>query len=199
MVIETKKNEPKMMKNIGVFCGSRHGLNAAYQQAAVEMGTFLAQENLTLVYGGGRLGLMGLTASTVLQNNGHVVGVIPEHLDNREGAFHEATELYIVDNMHTRKMTMSERADAFVILPGGFGTMDEFFEILTWRQLTLHHKPIYVLNIDGYWSPLEDLFKHIIRAHFADAAHSHYVRFCSSTDELFDAMKADMALLKNTP
>lgn len=149
---------------------------------------FLAKEDFVLVYGGGRLGLMGLTAESALQNGGHVVGVIPEHLDSREGAFHQATELYIVDSMHTRKMQMSERSDAFVILPGGFGSMDEFFEILTWRQIGLHQKPIFVLNIEGYWNPLEELFNHIIDAGFADDEHRQYVRFCTSVDELKQAL-----------
>lgn len=177
-----------MVKYVCVFCGSRGKVEPSYRQAAVDVGTFLAKENFALVYGGGRLGLMGLTAEATLQNGGHVVGIIPEHLDSREGAFHQATELYIVDSMHTRKMQMSERADAFVILPGGFGTMDEFFEIFTWRQIGLHNKPIFVLNIDDYWTPLEKLFQHIIDTGFADEDQRQYAQFCTSVDELTDAL-----------
>lgn len=182
-----------MIKHVCVFCGSRGEVDPAYRQAATDVGAFLADEGLVLVYGGGRLGLMGLTAEAAMQKNGHVIGVIPEHLDEREGAFHKATELYIVDSMHTRKMEMSERADAFVILPGGFGTMDEFFEILTWRQIGLHNKPIFVLNIKDYWTPLKDLFDHIIGAGFADDVHRTYVHFCESVDELRRAVMQQAA------
>lgn len=179
-----------MIERVCVFCGSRGDVDPAYRSAATEVGAFLAKQKLTLVYGGGRLGLMGLTATAVLENGGHVIGVIPGHLDDREGAFHQASELYIVDTMHTRKMEMSERADAFVILPGGFGSMDEFFEILTWRQIGLHQKPIFVLNIKGYWDPLKALFEHIIDAKFADDVHRDYVSFCSSVEELSEQLKA---------
>lgn len=173
-----------MIERVCVFCGSRGNVDPSYRAAAVEVGSFLADQNLTLIYGGGRFGLMGLTAEAALQGGGHVVGVIPGHLDEHEGAFQEATELHIVDTMHTRKMEMSDRADAFVILPGGFGTMDEFFEILTWRQIGLHQKPIFVLNTQGYWDPLKDLFDHIIGEKFADDKHRNYVSFCSSVNEL---------------
>lgn len=182
-----------MIKSACVFCGSRGKVDQAYRDAATDVGRFLAEENISLVYGGGRLGLMGLVAESTLQHKGNVVGVIPAHLDEREQAFFDATELHIVDSMHTRKMMMYDRADAFIILPGGYGTLDEFFEILTWRQIDLHDKPIFVLNIKGYWSNLRTLVNHVIDEGFADEEHCSLVSFSESMDDLKEKMKPFMS------
>lgn len=142
------------MKAVCVFCGSSHGSHPGHQEAAREFGAMLAHERLTLVYGGGHVGLMGVIADATLAVGGRVVGVIPQFMMEKELAHPRLTELIVVDSMHTRKAVMAERSDAFVALPGGFGTGDELFEILTWRQLHLHAKPIAVLNSAGYFDAL---------------------------------------------
>ena len=126
-----------------------------YKDAAHQLGTLLGQNGHQLVYGGGRVGLMGIVADATLAAGGPVVGIIPEHIQVLEVEHTGLTELLVVDSMHTRKRMMVDRSDAFVVLPGGLGTLDETFEILTWKQLRLHDKPIVVANIDGYWDPLE--------------------------------------------
>jgi uncharacterized protein (TIGR00730 family) len=142
------------MHAVCVFCGSSAGTNPAHREAARSFGTLLARENLTLVYGGGHVGLMGIVADAVLVAGGRVVGVIPRFMIEKELAHTGLTELLVVESMHARKALMAERSDAFVALPGGFGTGDELFEILTWRQLRLHGCPVGILNVDGFFDPL---------------------------------------------
>ncbi|WP_283148674.1 TIGR00730 family Rossman fold protein [Silvimonas soli] len=139
------------MKSVVVFCGSRHGERPEYAAAARELGQLLAQRELTLVYGGGRVGLMGVMAQAALEAGGKVIGVIPEFMQERELGLTECTELIVVDSMHTRKARMAELADAFIAMAGGFGTFDELFEILTWGQIGIHGKPVGVLNTAGYY------------------------------------------------
>jgi uncharacterized protein (TIGR00730 family) len=146
-------------KSIAVYCGSSETTPDIYKQAAKDLGRVLAQNKIELVYGGSRQGLMGLVAEAALSNGGRVYGVISKFLDSKEGGYQDITELYYVDNMHQRKQKMFERADAFVVLPGGMGTLDELCEILTWKQLGLHSKTIVILDINHYWS---DLFCHFI-------------------------------------
>ena len=142
------------MKAIGVYCGSSLGQNPLYEAAAQEMGLVLARRGLTLVYGGGRFGLMGRLADSVLFNGGKVIGVIPEGLRQKE-VFHEKlTELHVVQTMHERKAVMASRSDAFIALPGGFGTLDEMMEMITWNQLGLQAKPLGFLNVAGFYDPL---------------------------------------------
>ena len=155
------------LRSIAVFCGASTGNRPALAAAAQRFGQRLAEHGITLIYGGGRNGLMGLTADAVLAGGGQVVGIIPGHLHHREVQHQGLTELLIVDSMHTRKRLMFERADAFVALPGGLGTLDETIEIITWRQLGLHDKPILLVDQDGYWQPLLGLFEHIVEARFA--------------------------------
>ena len=150
-----------------VYCGSAVGLDPHYRDAALELGEALAAAGIELIFGGGRVGLMGVLADAVLAAGGRVVGVIPERLRQRELAHPGAGELVIVDSMHDRKRVMAERADAFAILPGGIGTLDEMFETLTWRQLGLHDKSIFVVDVGGYWRPLRDLLDHLVAHHFA--------------------------------
>ena len=142
------------MKSLCVFCGSASGANPVYAEAAREMGTELARRSLALVYGGGRIGLMGDVAVAAIAAGGRVVGVIPERLAAKEIAFAEATELIVVNTMHARKALMADRSDAFVALPGGYGTLDELFEILTWAQLGIHAKPVGIINVAGFFTPL---------------------------------------------
>jgi conserved hypothetical protein, DprA/Smf-related, family 2 len=147
------------IKSIAVYCGSSNYAPDAFQQASLNLGTILAKHNIELVFGGGRVGLMGLTARACIENGGKAYGVIPHFLDKQEGGYEEITELHYVESMHERKQMMFERADAFIVLPGGFGTLDELFEIMTWKQVGLHNKYIFIVDIDGYWSPI---FSHAI-------------------------------------
>jgi uncharacterized protein (TIGR00730 family) len=142
------------MKSVAVYCGSSSGANPIYTEQAAAMGAALAAQNLTLVYGGGRVGLMGTIADAVLAHGGQVIGVIPDFLANKELAHLGCTELHVVSSMHERKLLMADRADAFVAMPGGYGTLEELFEVLTWGQLGLHPKPVGVLNVAGYYDHL---------------------------------------------
>jgi uncharacterized protein (TIGR00730 family) len=150
-------NRPAL-KTVCVYCGSGAGQNPAFVEAARKLGKTLADARIGLVYGGGDLGLMGTVARTVLENGGHVTGIIPGFLREREGMFIDVQELIVVDDMHQRKHLMFEKSDAFVALPGGLGTLEEFVEQLTWTQLGRHMKPIVLANIEGFWNPLLDLF-----------------------------------------
>jgi uncharacterized protein (TIGR00730 family) len=143
-----------MVRNIAVFCASAFGNNAAYQTVAEELGRSLAAHDIGLIYGGARVGLMMTVAQAALAANGKVIGVIPEVLVDLEVAHYGLTELHITSTMHTRKALMAERADAFIALPGGFGTFEELFEVLAWRTLKLHAKPIVLLNINGFYDQL---------------------------------------------
>lgn len=150
-----------MIKSVCVYCGSSSRVDQAYKDAAVELGKSLAANNWDLVYGGGRVGLMGLVADSALSAGSKVVGIIPRHIQAREIEHTDLTELHIVDSMHIRKQMMVDRGDAFVILAGGLGTLDEFFEILTWKQLGLHDKPVVMVNINGYWDKMIEAIKFI--------------------------------------
>ena len=150
-----------------VYCGSSGAVDEQYREAANELGARLAAAGIALVYGGGRVGLMGLLADAVLVAGGEVTGIIPSRLRDAELAHHGVTELVVVDSMHERKRLMAEKADAFAILPGGVGTLDEMFEILSWRQLELHNKPIFLVDIARYWRPLRVLLDHIVAQGFA--------------------------------
>jgi len=146
------------VQNICVYCGSGAGRNPAFMDAARALGRILATSRIGLVYGGGDLGLMGAIAHAVLENGGHVTGIIPGFLSAREHMLIEAQELIVVDDMHQRKHLMFTKSDGFVALPGGLGTLEEFVEQLTWTQLGRHTKPIVLANIDGFWGPLLALF-----------------------------------------
>ncbi|MFP7493091.1 TIGR00730 family Rossman fold protein [Terribacillus saccharophilus] len=154
------------MKRIAVFCGSSEGASPAYIAAAKELGKTLAEQGLTLVYGGASVGLMGAVANGAMQAGGHVIGVIPDFLDKREIAHTHLSELIVVSSMHERKAKMAELADGFIALPGGPGTLEEFFEIFTWAQLGLHQKPLGILNVEGYYDLLVKLFDHIADEQF---------------------------------
>jgi uncharacterized protein (TIGR00730 family) len=157
-------------KSICVFCGSRFGTNPAYKTAAEDLGSGLAAQNLRLVYGAGDVGLMGTVANACQSAGGETFGVIPVHLMDMEVGKRDLSSFVITENMHERKKVMFMNADAIVTLPGGAGSLDEFFEVLTWAQLGLHEKPIYLLNIEGYWDPLLTLVDHQITSGFAGAS-----------------------------
>ena len=157
------------MKSICVYCGSNAGSKPAYTERAIALGDRIAKEGLQLVYGGGNVGLMGIVADAVLAAGGEVVGVIPEQLVNWEVAHKGVTRLEVVANMHERKKRMFDLSDAFVALPGGFGTLDEMFEMLTWRQLGLGKKPCAFLDVNGFWQPLMAMLDSMVRERFLHA------------------------------
>ena len=157
------------MKTICVYCGSNAGNDPAYASRAKALGARLAADNIALVYGGGNVGLMGIVADAVLANGGEVIGVIPQQLVDWEVAHRGVTRLEVVDSMHTRKARMFELSDGFVALPGGFGTMDEMFEMLTWRQLGLGKKPCAFLDVNGFWQPLMAMLDTMVRERFLHA------------------------------
>jgi uncharacterized protein (TIGR00730 family) len=140
--------------SVAVFCGSKTGHNPIYATQARQLGVLLAQKNISLVYGGGNRGLMGIVSATVMEQGGRVTGIIPQLLTTWEQQHEGISELIVVENMHVRKRMLYEKADAAIILPGGFGSLDELFEILTWNQLSIHHKPVFLLNSDGFYNGL---------------------------------------------
>ncbi len=172
-----------------VYCGSSRGTDDRYREAAVRLGTLIAEAGIELVYGGGRVGLMGLIADAALARNGRVTGVIPGHLHDREVA-HPNARLVIVASMHERKQRLFDLADGFVTLPGGLGTLDETIEIVTWKQLGLHDKPIVVVDVEGYWAPFAALVEHTIAHGFAPAAARDYFRTVASVAEVLPALAA---------
>ncbi|HSH99002.1 MAG TPA: TIGR00730 family Rossman fold protein [Reyranella sp.] len=176
--------------SICVFCGARFGANPAARQLATELGELLAREGMTLVYGGGGVGLMGVLANATLTSGGKAVGVIPRFLLKREAGHPALTETVVVETMHERKREMYERSDAIVVLPGGLGTLEEFFEVLSWRTLGLHTKPIVILDVDGYWRPLAELLRSCVEGGFADRAHLDVVAFIDDLGQLLPTLAA---------
>lgn len=181
------------LTNLCVFCGSQVGRDPAYRAEASALGSAMAARGVGLVFGGGRVGLMGACADAVLAGGGRVIGVIPEFLRDKELAHPRATEMVVVPDMHTRKRLMFERADAFCILPGGIGTLDEFFEIITWRQLHVHNKPVVILNTAGYWDHLKSLMEVIIDRGFAHGGHAALIDVVDTADQVIPAIEAEMA------
>jgi hypothetical protein len=150
----------------------------------------LAAEGITLVYGGGGVGLMGLVANAVLDSGGQAIGIIPNFLLQREAGHPKLTETVVVETMHERKLQMFERSDAFVILPGGIGTLEEFFEVLSWRTLGLHSKPIVIIDQGGYWQPLAALLRNVVAGGFAEPTHLDHVAFVSELKDVLPALAA---------
>jgi uncharacterized protein (TIGR00730 family) len=159
------------IQTVCVFCGSQPGASPEYLAAARELGALLAQQGVGIVYGGGHVGLMGALADAALAAGGRVVGVIPEHLMRPEVAHQALDELVVVDSMHTRKRLMAERSDAFIVLPGGYGTLEEMFEVVTWLQLKLHAKPVGILNVENYYDHLLQFLRHSAGEAFIRPAH----------------------------
>jgi uncharacterized protein (TIGR00730 family) len=176
------------MKKICVFCGSKSGTDSKYINEAKKLGSIFAREQIHLVYGGARIGLMGAIADAVIEGSGSVTGVITDLLNPIEG--HTGLDdLRIVPNMHDRKFTMYSISDAFIIMPGGFGTMDEFFETLTWSQLNIHKKPIGILNVDGYYKTLNELFENMIAEGFVAKEYRDLYFIENDSETLIKKMK----------
>lgn len=154
------------LKSVAVFCGSSSGNDKDIVSSAYELGQFLAEQGITLVYGGGKVGLMGQVAQGTLDAGGQVIGVIPNFLKQKEVHFEAISELIVVDTMHERKLKMHELSDGAIMLPGGFGTFEEFFELLTWGQLGLHQKPLGILNINGFYDALLQMFNKMVNSQF---------------------------------
>jgi uncharacterized protein (TIGR00730 family) len=161
----------KVLRAVCVFCGAQPGAHPAYVAAARALGRLLAQQGITTIYGGGHVGMMGALADAALGAGGRVIGVIPEHLMRPEVAHQNLDELLVVASMHERKRTMAERADAFVVLPGGYGTLEEMFEMVTWLQLKLQAKPVGMLNVEGYFDHLLEFLRHGADQGFIRAEH----------------------------
>jgi uncharacterized protein (TIGR00730 family) len=178
------------MKSVAVYCGSSSGNQEIYTQQAQEMGRELAQRGLTLVYGGGCVGLMGTIADAVLAAGGQVIGVIPGFLADKELAHTGCTELHIVETMHQRKLLMADLADGFVAMPGGFGTLEELFEVLTWGQLGLHGKPVGLLNTQGFYDALLALLDHMSGEAFLRGENRSQLLQNVNPAALLDAMAA---------
>lgn len=176
------------MKYICVFCGSSLGSRSIYRESAQALGAALVKRGLGLVYGGGNVGLMGLIADAVLAAGGDAIGVIPEFLAEKEIAHTGLTQLHIVNSMHDRKALMAELSDAFIALPGGYGTLEEFCEILTWAQLGLHQKPQGLLNVEGYYDPLLQLFDRAVDDQFLRADLRNLVIEADQADVLLDRL-----------
>jgi uncharacterized protein (TIGR00730 family) len=172
--------------HIAVYCASSNAVDPLYFEAARELGTLMAQRGSTLVYGGGRVGLMGAVSAAVFQNGGKVVGVIPHFLERLEIGNHDIGELIYTDGMRERKAIMEDRADAFITLPGGFGTLEEIFEILTGRQLGVHHKPIVLLNTRGYYNPLLAMLQSAVDQYFVKPGHFALLHVADTPQQALD-------------
>ena len=180
-------------QRICVFCGSNLGTNPRYRQAAVELGRLLAIRCIDLVYGAGNIGLMGVLADSVLEAGGRVIGIIPESLLAREVGHLGLTELRIVGSMHERKALMADLSDAFIALPGGYGTFEEFCEVVTWSQLGFHVKPCGVVNVEGYYDPLLALFDHAVQEGFLKQENRALVLEDCSSERLLEKMEIGRA------
>jgi uncharacterized protein (TIGR00730 family) len=177
------------MKRICVFCGSSAGSQPEYREGAEQLGAELTRREIGLVYGGGNVGLMGAIADSVLKSGGEAIGVIPEHLMKREIGHNRLTKLHIVRSMHERKALMADLSDAFIALPGGFGTLEEFFEVLTWSQLGLHAKPCGIVNVLGYYTPLLRMLDHAVDERFLKPQNRALVIARETPAELLQAFE----------
>ncbi|HJS33096.1 MAG TPA: TIGR00730 family Rossman fold protein [Alphaproteobacteria bacterium] len=179
------------IKSLCVYCGSSNDAPDSHRAAARRLGGLLAKSGIELVFGGGHVGLMGVIADAALGAGGRVTGVIPEHLVRAEVGHAKVTELVVVKSMHERKETMFVRSDAFAVLPGGFGTLDEFFEILTWRQLRLHDRPIVLVDLDDYWRPLLHLIDHLVERRYTRPENRDLIRIVGQIDDVLPAIFAE--------
>jgi len=180
------------IKNVCVYCSASNRVSEQYLKAAEEVGKLLVANDLGLVYGGGRMGLMGVVADSVINNGGRAIGIIPKHLQDREVRHENLSELHIVDTMHVRKQMMSDRSDAFLILPGGYGTLEEALEILTWKQLGLHSKPIVFLNIFNFWKHLQDFKQHLYDEAFIKADDLKLFSMVEKKEDIITAFETQL-------
>ncbi len=179
-----------MISSATVYCSSSNLAPAEYFAAAGELGRKLAELGISLVYGGGRVGLMGCIADAVLQSGGTVKGIIPRFLEEREVAHYGLSELHVVETMHERKMRLAEWGDAYLVLPGGFGTLDELMEVITWKHLGHHQKPIILLNLNGFWDQLLLFFDRIAAERMLPVDHASYYRACTTVEETLQLLSA---------
>ena len=178
------------IRSLCVYCGSSKSPKESYAKAAEKMGQLLAENGIRLVYGGGDVGLMGIVAQACIKNGGYAIGVMTEFLMRYEGLPDDLSELHVVQSMHERKQKMFELSDGFIILPGGLGTLDETFEVLTWRQVGLHGKSVVFVDVDGYWAPLLDtLLPHMIREGFVRSADENLLGRVKSVEEVIPAFQ----------
>lgn len=184
--MEEKKNN---LKSLAIFCASSDGLDTTIFKEAYEVGVFLASNNIELIFGGSKLGLMGQVAKGVLETGGRAIGVIPEFLKTKEVAHTGLTDLITTNDMHERKMKMHDLSEGFVALPGGFGTLEEFFEILTWAQLGLHQKPIGILNSNGYFDNLIEMMHNMVRKGLLKEENLDLVLISETMDGLYQKMQ----------
>ncbi|MDY7563138.1 TIGR00730 family Rossman fold protein [Pseudomonas sp. 10B1] len=178
------------LKSICVFCGASAGTHPAYREAAMALGRALAERQLTLVYGGGAVGLMGIVADAALAAGGEVIGVIPESLRSLEIGHNSLTRLEVVDGMHARKARMAELSDAFIALPGGLGTLEELFEVWTWGQLGYHGKPLGLMDVNGFYSKLAGFLDHVVSEGFVREDHRNMLQISDSPTDLLDTLDA---------
>ncbi|MCK8483779.1 TIGR00730 family Rossman fold protein [Aliiroseovarius sp. S2029] len=179
--------------SVCVYCGSRFGADPAYREMATTLGTALAQNGWRLVYGAGDVGLMGTVAVAAQIEGAETFGVIPQHLMKWEVGKRDLTTFIVTENMHERKKVMFMNSDAVVVLPGGAGSLDEFFEVLTWRQLGLHAKPILLMNVNGFWDPLITLMDHVIDQGFAEDSLRGFITVVSDVDQAITALRAALS------
>lgn len=180
-------------KSIGVFCASSPGFDSIWTQSAYDLGTYLAQQGITLVYGGGRVGLMGAVADGALAHQGKVIGVIPHFLNSKEIGHSGVTDLIAVDNMHQRKTLMNDLSEAFIALPGGYGTMEEVFEVITWGQLGLHQKPVGLLNINGFYDHLIAFLQNMVDVGLLKKQNQEMLLVGNTIEELLEKMNSYVA------
>lgn len=178
----------KKIHSVAVYCGTAEKVDPAFKQAATDLGRIMAEEKVRLVYGGGLVGLMGLVSSSCAAAGGEVVGIIPEHIQEKEIPNEDLTELYVVDSMHTRKRMMVEKSEGFVALPGGFGTLDEIFEVLTWKYLGLHDKPVVFVNTKGFYTPLLKAIDHMVGSGFTPFWHRSLYQVVEEAHEVLPAL-----------
>jgi uncharacterized protein (TIGR00730 family) len=188
--IAPEKGPPVPIKSICVYCGSANGVAERHKKTAHDVSAALAKHKLDIIYGGGHVGLMGIVADAALAEGARVIGIIPEHIRAKEIQHMGLSELHVVPDMHTRKRMMVDRSDAFVVLPGGFGTLDETIEIITWKKLKLHGKPIIIFNDDHYWDPLIALIEHTVKSGFADKKDLELYKVVTTIEGLFAALAA---------
>ncbi|MBY7664494.1 TIGR00730 family Rossman fold protein [Staphylococcus agnetis] len=177
-----------MIKRIAVFCGASKGHNDIYVNEAYQLGKYLAEQHIELVYGAGSIGIMGAVQQGVLDHGGKVIGIMPHFLDTREITSQNLTELILVDSMHERKQKISELADAFILAPGGAGSLEEFFEIYTWAQIGLHQKPIGIYNTNQFYQPLVSLIQHMIKEGFIDSKYQHLAHVHNEPQALIERL-----------
>lgn len=180
----------QQLNKICVFCGSREGNDIEITEQARHVGKFLAMRNITLVYGAAKIGIMGIVAKNVLENKGHVIGVIPDFLKMKEVVHLGLTELITTETMHERKLRMHKESDAFIALPGGMGTFEELFEIITWQQLGLHQKPIGILNSNGFYDDLIAMLETMVRKGFLSMNHYNLIQVDSNIENLLEKLES---------